>query len=107
MVRFAVLNGERGSQHFVAADVSAKNRAEYGLDEPVLVVDLHLAGETRSLRLGNQTREQTRMYADRAPGSDVYVIPTDAFESWLSTPCGAGSVLVERPYAPFTTPVRS
>ncbi len=67
---------------FAPSEVDAAALREYGLDAPELSFTLQLPGGERSARFGRTSREGENVYADRGPGTDVLVVPVDAFRDF-------------------------
>lgn len=83
--RFAVesilnqLRFMRWETRFPVADVETSGRtlADYGLETPSVVLEIHHAGQDTVLRMGAPTQIGNRLYLLSPGGDEIYVVPRD------------------------------
>jgi hypothetical protein len=78
------LSREEVKTKFERKSVADADFAGYGLDKPVVSVELTAAGKQVLVRYGKLTREGTSVYADTGAATDVWIVAKDAMESAIS-----------------------
>lgn len=75
---------EEVKQRIERKSVTDADVASYGLDKPVIELDVTAAGKSIVVRYGKLTREGASVYMDTGPSTDVWIVAKDAMELSIS-----------------------
>ncbi len=80
----SALSRQSVASRYKSDTVTAGDVKGYGLDKPLIEIELTVSGKPVLVRYGKSSREGAKVYADGGAGTDVWVVPKDAMELAIS-----------------------